>query len=169
MKNQWIKITGTIALAMVMIAGINAQSKYGKGNGPQGNGNGQGYHQSQGYHQGQGYRQGQGYHQGQGKARAFASLDLTEEQQEQMAALRLEHYKGMKPLKNQMNELKARKQTLMSEEEADLKAIHKVIDQQTDLSNKIQKLSAEHRLAARAVLTDKQVMKFDQRKKIRKI
>ncbi len=55
----------------------------------------------------------------------------------------------------------------MSEEEADLKAIHKVIDSQTDLSNKIQKLSVEHRLAARAVLTDEQVMKFDQRKKFR--
>ena len=44
MKNQWIKITGTIVLAMVMIAGINAQPQEGKGAGPHGNADGQGYH-----------------------------------------------------------------------------------------------------------------------------
>ncbi len=94
------------------------------------------------------------------------ALDLSEEQQEQMQALRLEHYKVMKPLRNQMAELKAREQTLISEEEVDMKALNKVIDDQTALQNKMRKLSVEHRLAVREILTDEQMMKLDQRRNI---
>ena len=98
---------------------------------------------------------------------AFA-LDLTEEQQEQMQTLRLEHYKVMKPLRNQMAELKARERTLISEEEVDMKSIHKVIDNQTDLMNEMRKLQAEHKVAAKEILTDEQVMKLDQRRRFAK-
>jgi len=38
----------------------------------------------------------------------FASLELTEEQQAEITALRAEHYKAITPLKNKMAELKAR-------------------------------------------------------------
>jgi hypothetical protein len=46
------------------------------------------------------------------------------------------------------------------------KSIHKVIDNQTDLMNKMRKLQAEHKVAAREILTDEQVMKLDQRRKV---
>ncbi|MFH0756485.1 MAG: Spy/CpxP family protein refolding chaperone [Bacteroidota bacterium] len=134
MKNRMMKTAGIFLLAAVMVTGIQAQAQNGKGNGPC----------------------------GQGRMQQ-ASLDLSEEQQEQMQALRLEHYKVMKPLRNQMAELEAREQTLISEEEVDMKAVNKVIDDQTALQNKMRKLGVEHRLAVREILTDEQLMKLDQR------
>lgn len=92
------------------------------------------------------------------------SLELTGEQQQQMTALRTEHYKTMKPLQNKMTELKARERTLLSEEPVDMKAVHKVIDEQTTLMNQIRKLQAEHQVASRSILTDEQLMKMDQRR-----
>ena len=52
----------------------------------------------------------------------------------------------MNPLKLKMAELKAREKTLLSEEPVDLKAVDKVIDEQTDLMNKIRKLETEHQV-----------------------
>lgn len=162
MKNQWIKTTGMLVLAVIMLSGVDAQPRYGRGYGP----GGQGYGPC-----GQGYgpyvRGGQNIGPGYGRMQPFA-LDLTEEQQEQMQTLRLAHYKVMKPLRNQMAELKARERTLLSEEEVDMKSIHKVIDNQTDLMNEMRKLQAEHRVAAREILTDEQVMQLDQRRKFTK-
>lgn len=101
----------------------------------------------------------------QGHKHSF-SLDLSEEQQEQMKALRIDHYKTMKPLKSKMAELKARERTLLSEETVDMKAVHEVIDDQTELMNKIRKLEVDHKLTTREILTDEQLMKLDQRRKI---
>jgi len=94
----------------------------------------------------------------------FADLALTAEQKEQLEALRLEHHKEMKPLRNQMAELRLKKRNLMSEEDADLDEIYSVIDEQTALSNRIQKMSAENRLETRAVFTDEQLMKLEHRR-----
>ncbi len=157
MKNRRIKTAGVVVLAMVMFAGIDAQPRQGRGNNPgrAGTGYGAGYGP---YAQADsdfipGTRPGQALY-----------LELTEAQQEQWEALRLTHYKEMKPLRNQMVELKARERTLISEENADIKALNKVIDDQSALMNKIQKLRIEHRLAVRANLTDEQLMKLDQRR-----
>lgn len=135
-------------LAVIMLSGVDAQPRYGRGNGPEGQGLGP---------------CGQGY----AKMHPF-SLDLTEEQLEQMNILKIEHHKVMKPLRNQMAELNARERTLLSEDEVDMKSIHKVIDDQTDLMNKMRKLQAEHKVAARKILTDEQVMKLDQKRKFDK-
>jgi Spy/CpxP family protein refolding chaperone len=145
MKNKLNIIAVALALSLFITGSVNAQPAGGRGLGPAGGkGNGP---------------CGQECLQGQG--RSFA-LDLTDEQKAKMEDLRLEQYKAMKPLRNEMNELRAKKQTLMSADEVDVKAVHKIIDEQTALSNQMQKLQLEHRLAVRSILTEQQRMKMDQ-------
>lgn len=150
MKTQWIKTTGTVLLAMMMVAGIDAQPRGGRGLGPCGQGSGP-------YGQG---KQAPGYGYGRNQN---CMLDLTDEQFEQIKAFRLDHYKVMNPLKNKMAELKASERTLFSEADVDMKALNKVIDDQTSLTNQMKKLQAEHRVATRGILTEEQLMKLDQR------
>lgn len=95
----------------------------------------------------------------------FQGLELSEEQKEQLEALRLEHHKEMKPLRNQMAELRLKKKHLMSEDDTDLGEVFSVIDEQTILSNKMQKMQAENRLEIKAVFTDEQLMKLEQRRR----
>jgi Spy/CpxP family protein refolding chaperone len=135
MKNQWIRTSLTLALAIMMVAGINAQNRDGKGRGNYGND-----------------RPGYG-------------LDLTEEQEAQLKTLKLEHYKTIKPFRAEMGELKARKSTLMSQDVVDEKAVNKLIDQQTSLTNKLQKKQLTHTLAFREILSDEQLMKLNQKRK----
>ncbi len=58
----------------------------------------------------------------------------------------------------------AREFSLMSQEVIDQQAVNKVIDQRTDLSNKIQKTQLNNRLTCRQVLTEEQQIIFDQRR-----
>jgi Spy/CpxP family protein refolding chaperone len=141
MKKQRIRATGVILLAMVMITGVSAQVPGGRGMGPCGQGYGAYGPDSRGQ-------------------RAFIGLDLSEEQQEQMNALRLEHTKTMLPLRNEMAELKARERTLISKEEVDMKALNSVIDEQSELANKMHKLRVEHRVAVREILTEEQILEL---------
>lgn len=163
MKNQWMRTTAIFAFAMIMVAGMNAQATGGKGMGPCG----QGYGQYGQYGRGTGGQvAGQGYGQTDNAfgPRIQAILDLTEEQQEQLSALRVEHIKIMKPLRAEMGELNARERTLMAQDEIDMKAVHKVIDQKTDLSNTIQKKQLDNRLACRNLLTEEQQVIMDQQR-----
>lgn len=171
MKNKWIRTTALFAFAMIMVAGLNAQNTGGRGMGPCGQALGPGGQGAgQGYGQGYGQRAGQGYGQGYGQTdnafglRMQAILDLTEEQQEELSTLRVNHFKVMNPLRAEMGELNARERTLMAQEEIDMKAVHKVIDQKTDLSNSIQKKQLDNRLACRSILTEEQQVIFDQQK-----
>jgi len=157
MKNQWMKKAATLAFAIFFVAGMNAQQNSGRGMGPCGQGGGPG-----GPIYGQGYGQSFGQAGGGFGTALKARLDLTEAQQEQLSALRLDHYKSMKPLRSEMAELNARKQTLLSQEEVELKAVNRVIDQQSDLSNKIQKKQVANWLVCREILTDEQQMILDQ-------
>jgi len=152
MKNMNMKVAGIIILAMLMVTGMNAQPRQGRGQGA-------GPCNAACPWNFQSFRGGNGPG---GTDRPFAALDLTEEQQEQLNALHLEHYKEMKPLRNQMAELRLKKRNLMSEDNADLKAINKVIDEQTALSNKIQKMMAENQLETKKIMTEEQLMKLDQ-------
>jgi len=99
-----------------------------------------------------------------GKAGQFARLDLSEEQQTEITSLRTEHYKKITPLRNKMVELKARERTLLSEESVDMKAVNKTIDEQSDLMNKMRKLQTSHQVAVKSLLTDEQLMQFQQRR-----
>ena len=171
-------------MAAMMLTGLNAQSPNWNGqrqlNGQrqwQGERQWQGDRQWQGERQWQ--RQGQGQGQGQDRfGQAFGPghqriaqhmlLDLSEDQMEEMKVLRSEHYKIMKPLRNLNIELKAKERTLLSEENVKMKAVNQVIDEQTDLINKIRKLQVEHQLQVKSILTDEQVMIFEQRSRFAK-
>lgn len=96
--------------------------------------------------------------------RMAAYLDLTEEQQTQVEALRLNNKKEMLPLKNQMNEMKAKLQTLSTAENADMNAINTQIDKMGELRTQIMKNKAAHKQEFRKILTDDQRILFDTHK-----
>ena len=148
MKNQWIRTSLVMALAIMMVAGINAQNSDGKGRGKSGKTNRPGYGQSD---------------KASGPNLTYR-LNLTEEQEAQLKTLKLEHYKTMKPFRAEMGELKARKRTLMSQDVVDEKAVNNLIDQQTSLTNKLQKKQLTHTLAFKEILSDEQLMKLDQKR-----
>ena len=99
-----------------------------------------------------------------GKMNRMAMLDLSEEQQAEITSLRNSHYKVITPMKNKMVELKARERTELSEEQPDLKAINKTIDEQTELASSIRKLQVEQQVAVKALLSDEQIMQLEQRR-----
>jgi len=140
MKTRVIKSVGILFMSMLMVTAIQAQANRqgGKGQGPRA-----------------------------GDAMAYGmrfKLDLTEEQQSQITALRTEHYKAVTPLRNKMAELKARERTLLSEENVDLKAVNKTIDKQTELASSIRKLQVKQQVAIKGLLSDEQFMKMQQRR-----
>ena len=139
MKTNLIKTAGLFLMATIFVTTLNAQSSR------------------------QGGRGSGAYGQGNERMSAHLSLDLTTEQEEAIKTLRTENYKAMKPLKNEMLELKARERTLMSEEAVDMKSVNKVIDEQTDLMNKMRKIQATHKVGVKEILTDEQEMKLEQR------
>jgi Spy/CpxP family protein refolding chaperone len=87
-------------------------------------------------------------------------LDLSDEQQEQLTALRVEQNKAITPLQNKLGELRAQERTLLSEEQVDMDAVNKNLDEQSDLMNSIRKLRVEHQVKVKGILTDEQLMKF---------
>lgn len=95
--------------------------------------------------------------------RQFDCLDLTEDQEAQITNLRTAHYKDVLPLRNEMGEIRAKKRTLISQENVDLGAVNKNIDKQSALQAKINKLQASHRVEMKKVLTDEQIMTLQSR------
>ena len=86
---------------------------------------------------------------------------FTEEQQEQIKALRLESAKKVKPLRNELRELEAHQQTLATADKADMKAIYKNIDEMSKVKTEIQKIMAKQQQDIRSMLSDEQLIKFD--------
>ena len=155
MKNQGLRSITILAIAMVMLIGVNAQNSGGKGMGPGGQSFGQG---------GWGYGPcGQAYGPGYGQ-QDQTFLNLSDEQKEELKTLRVKHYKEIKPLRAEMGELQARQRTLMSQEEVDVKSVDKLIDEKTSLMNDMQKKKVNHQLAFREILTDEQQMMLDQKR-----
>ncbi|MDF1573626.1 MAG: Spy/CpxP family protein refolding chaperone [Bacteroidales bacterium] len=141
MKTNYIKSAGVLLLGLLMLSTVNAQSARQGGRGQGAFGDGDFY------------------------GRWHAMLDLTQEQEEQMTTLCTEHFKAMTPLRNKLAESKARERTLLSEENVDLTAVNKSIDEQTDLMNSMRKLQAKHQLAVKNILSDEQLMKLQQGRK----
>lgn len=141
MKTRIIKSVGVLFLSIIMVTAVNAQSNRqgGRGQGPNATGDGPAF--------------GMRY-----------NLDLTEEQQSEITALRTEHFKAITPLRNKMAELKARERTLLSEENVDMKAVNKTIDEQTELASSIRKLQVKQQLAIKGLLSDEQLMKMQERR-----
>ena len=138
MKTQRIKTAAVLAIAVLMFAGSNLYAQRGKNYS----------------NQGKGMRQNQS---------CMMLPDLTEEQQNKIEALRLDHLKDMNTFRNQMNELRAKKQTLQTSDNVNLNEINTIIDQMTGIHNKMMKTSAKHRQDVRSQLTDEQKVYFDSR------
>lgn len=115
--------------------------------------------------QGRGPMQGQDWEPGQ---RMIEMLDLSDEQAEQLKALRIAHMEQMLPIKNQMQEYRAQLQTLRTAKNADMKAINNLIDDMAALRAKQMKSREAHHQEVRALLTDEQRVQFDTFKAKRK-
>ena len=87
--------------------------------------------------------------------------NLTDDQQQKIETLRLSHLRERTNYQNQMNELRARKITLMRSNNTNLGELNSLIDQITTLQNKKMQLAAKHRTDVRALLTDDQKVYFD--------
>lgn len=138
MKTQKFKKVSVIIIAVLMIAGSNLYAQRGRNYS----------------------RQGQIMDQ---KQSCQLIPDLTEDQHNKIEALRLEQMKTRTAFRNQENELMAKKQTLMASDNVDMKEINTVIDQMTDIHNKMMKTSAKHHQDVRSLLTDEQKVIFDSR------
>ncbi|MEE4176915.1 MAG: Spy/CpxP family protein refolding chaperone [Bacteroides sp.] len=89
--------------------------------------------------------------------------NLTAEQEAKIQSLRTAQLEQRLKFRNQMDELRARKQTLMTEKNPDMNAVNAVIDQMTTLRGEMAKQAVEHRQEIRNLLTDEQRVKFDAR------
>jgi len=88
---------------------------------------------------------------------------LAEEQKEAFKKLRLETAKEIKPLKNELRELMAHQQTLVTADKADLNTINKNIDKMSEVKAEIAKIMAKQHQAIRSQLTEEQLIIFDSR------
>lgn len=91
-------------------------------------------------------------------------LNLTPEQDSKMAVLRTNHLKEVTPLRNELNEKRARLRSLQSVDKPDLKEINKTIDEMAAIRTNIQKKGAAHRVEVSSQLTDEQRVQFNARK-----
>jgi len=89
--------------------------------------------------------------------------DLTPDQEAKIKDLRTSHLKEVTPLRNEMNEKKARLQTLQSAENVDLNAINKTIDEISQIKATLMKKGAAHRAEVSSLLTDDQKVFFNSR------
>jgi len=154
--------------------GQGMQGRSGKGMGMQA-GQGKGTMKGQGAGQGKGMGQGQGRGMGmKGKPGMMASQrgmqeqpamawmkDLTQEQKDQLKALRLDEMKAMTRYKNQLDEYKAKLKTLTTGDNVNLKEVDKVIDQMGKVKLEMARNKLSHRMDVRALLTDDQKVMFD--------
>ena len=92
------------------------------------------------------------------------SQNFTEEQREQMQKLRLETEKQLKPYQDQMRELRARHQTLVTAEKPDTKAIESSLEKIAEVQLSMAKIRAKHHQELRAQLTEEQRLQLDKRR-----
>ncbi len=86
---------------------------------------------------------------------------FTDEQREAIKKIRLATAKEMKPLRNKLNEMEAHQKTLATADKADMNAIYKNIEEIGKVKTDIAKVQAKERQDIRALLTDEQLLSFD--------
>ena len=89
--------------------------------------------------------------------------DMTEEQKEEMKQLRLKSMEESLPLRNQLNENKARYRTLSTATNVDMRAINKLVDESGKIETELKKKAAANHQQIRMLLTDEQRVIFDSR------
>ncbi len=93
----------------------------------------------------------------------FNQLQLTDEQQSQMDQLRLAFEKEMLPLRDQMKSLQTQYRLKVIDEKAGMAELKKLQGKISALREQMALKRAEHVRKVRAILTDEQKVKFDQR------
>ena len=86
---------------------------------------------------------------------------LTDEQKEQIKSLHLDMMKKTLPLRNSIQEKKARLHTLQTQEAVNLKKVNALIDEIAQIKSKMAKMRAANRQKIRALLNDEQRIIFD--------
>lgn len=151
-------IAAVAFMAGLMFTNTDAIAQRGQGQRIGGNADGQGMMYNA---QGQGMMNyGNRPYRGTGQC----ILNLTEEQDAKITNLRTQHLKEVTPLRNELNEKRARLRTLQSADKQDLNAINKTIDEMGALRTSIQKKGAAHRAEVASLLTDEQRVAFNARK-----
>ncbi len=110
--------------------------------------------------------EGEGHEMEQRCDRDFG-LNLTDEQKAQVKKIREDGYKVSKPLHDELRELKARQQTLITANNPDMNTINSNIDKMSVLQNRLAKIRTQHRQEIRSLLTNEQRMQFDRQKQQR--
>lgn len=90
--------------------------------------------------------------------------DLTDEQQQKIADLRVEHRAKMLALKADVNVLRAELHKLEIADQPDVNSIDKKIEELGALKIQMAKEKSKHRLEVRSLLTKEQRVMFDSRK-----
>ncbi len=106
--------------------------------------------------------------QGKGKKEMMCQKVLTEEQQEAFKEIRLASMKDAKPLQDEIRELRAHHQTLMTAEKPNLNEIYTSIDKMSELKSELAKIRAKARVEMSSQLSEEQKLKMAQMKKMRK-
>lgn len=88
-------------------------------------------------------------------------VELTEDQKTKMKKIRLNYAEATLQTKNQLNEVRAKKQSLLSSKNPNQKEIYALIDQKADLQRSLSAERMKMRLAMHSLLTDEQRMKAD--------
>jgi Spy/CpxP family protein refolding chaperone len=93
--------------------------------------------------------------------RMMEMLGLTEEQTKQIKQLQFDNQKKMLPMRNELDEKRAKMKTLETSDVPDMKAINSLIDEMVVLKAKKAKARAACYQEIRKILTDEQRIKFD--------
>ena len=86
---------------------------------------------------------------------------LTDEQQTQIAKLKLGYKKKKYPLKAKLKQAKVDLALLMTSDNPSEKAINKKIDEILELKSQKMRLKSSHKIAVRKLLNEEQRVKFD--------
>lgn len=87
--------------------------------------------------------------------------DLTDAQKTEIKKLRTALMSDMLPLRNQLRELQAHRQTISTGDNVNMKDVYKNIDDISAVKTKMAKKRADHRQAVRKLLTKDQRVIFD--------
>ncbi|RNC79887.1 MAG: periplasmic heavy metal sensor [Balneola sp.] len=88
-------------------------------------------------------------------------LDLTDEQKEQMKAIKMETQKSILPIQNELREKQAQLRSLTTSENANFGKAEDVVRQIGDLRTELQLIQLSSREEIRNLLTEEQQLKFD--------
>jgi len=145
MKTKMIKKNAFLSLVLIILIGLTAGNAIAQ--------------------PGRGMKKGPGFgmkHKGDpGMCRLTEMLDLTDEQQEKIKALKLDFMKESLPVKNQMNVKRAELKALQDQERVNMSEVNRKIDEITALMGDMMKGVAELHQEIRDELTEDQRLLFD--------